>query len=430
MNKKLIFAIVSISFVLLMVANSKPSNKSEEQKRIDALTKLSYTIDLIEKYYVDDMNMTDLVNKAIAGVTKELDAHSGYMDKKAYKNMKTKTKGEFGGLGIVVGMKNGALTVISPIDDTPAKLAGVQSGDIILKIDKKSTIDMTLSEAVSLMRGKPGTNIVLTILRKNEAKPLKIHITRDIIEVKSVFSKRFQDNDMLYIRIASFDAKVQRSLEDKMINVKKYSGVVLDLRDNPGGLLSQAIEVVDDFINSGTIVSQKSRDKSEDKVYRANKYSTLTDKPMVVLINGGSASASEIVAGALQDHKRAIIVGEKSFGKGSVQQIIPITTDNSEAIRLTISRYYLPSGRTIQAVGVTPDIESFSGASIKKDESEFELKEKDLKKHLKSELEKIAKKKKEKRSKDDKIITKEDIQNDNQLNTAVNILKVLILTKK
>ncbi|RLA74738.1 MAG: peptidase S41 [Epsilonproteobacteria bacterium] len=434
MYKKLTFVVVSICFVLFISANSSTNKKDDYESREQALAKLSYVLEVVQKYYVDDQNMSDIVNKAIAGLMSELDAHSSYLDKKRYKGLKQSTKGEFGGLGIVIGMRDGVLTVISPIDDTPAKKAGIESSDIILKIDDKSTIGMKLDEAVGLMRGKPGTNIELTIVRKGERKPIAVPITRDIIKVKSVFAKTIQNKNMLYLRISSFDSKVVKELKKRLNNNKNHDGIVLDLRDNPGGLLDQAIGVVDMFVSKGKIVSQKSQDKTENKIYKATKYATQSDKPMVVLVNGGSASASEIVAGALQDHKRAIIVGDKTFGKGSVQQILPIANNRLEAIKITISRYYLPSGRTIQAVGISPDIESFKGKSVSKDKDEFDLKEADLKKHLKGELEKINKKpqsskKDEKNEKDKNTITNQNLQEDNQLNDAVNVLKALIITK-
>ena len=354
------------------------------------------------------------------------------MDKKQFKDMKIQTEGEFGGLGITVGMRDGALTVISPIEGTPADKAGLKAGDIILKINDKATLNMTIDEAVGLMRGKPGTPIELTIVRKDEPKPLVIKIIRDIIKVDSVYTKKIEDTNMLYIRVTSFDKKVVKDVK-KALRKKsgKIDGIVLDLRNNPGGLLNQAVGLVDLFVDEGVIVSQKGRVTSENQVYKATKAGTFKNIPLVVLVNGGSASASEIVSGALQDHRRAIVVGQKTFGKGSVQVIMPI--GNQEALRLTVARYYLPSGRTIQAKGVEPDIEVFPG-EVKVVKDEFSLKEKELKKHLKSELEKVDghKKKKNKKSKkkSKKIILKEDLLKDNQLKTAVDTLKVLEITKE
>ena len=348
--------------------------------------------------------------------------------------MSIQTKGEFGGLGITVGMREGALTVISPIDDTPAYKAGIKASDIILKIDNNATLNMTLDEAVSLMRGKPKTDILLTIVREGENKPLKIKITRDIIKVESVFAKKIENEKLLYLRVSSFDSKVVSGLEKAIKdNNKDIDGIVLDLRNNPGGLLSQAIGTVDLFIDKGIIVSQKGRDESTEEKFSATTSSTLTKKPVVVLVNAGSASASEIVSGSLQDHKRAIVIGEKTFGKGSVQAVLPITNDRSENIKLTIAKYYLPSGRTIQATGVTPDVIAYSGEVPQDTNSEFKIKEADLKKHLEGELEKVDSKKEEKKEdkkSDKKIISKEDITKDNQLNTSIGILKSLIIMNK
>jgi len=359
-----------------------------------------------------------------------LDAHSSFLDAKSFKEMKIQTSGEFGGLGVTVGMRDGALTVIAPLEGTPAHKAGLKSGDIILKINNQSTLNMTLDEAVSLMRGKPKTKITLTIVRKNEPKPLVITIIRDIIKIQSVYTKKI-DNDILYIRIVSFDKKVVKDIQKALKENPSTKGIIIDLRNNPGGLLDQAVGTVDLFVDKGVIVSQKGRAKGEDEVYEAHEQGTYKDLPIVVLVNGGSASASEIVSGSLQDHRRAVIVGEKTFGKGSVQIIMPI--NQTEALRLTIARYYLPSGRTIQAVGVTPDIIVPFG-KVMVEEDTFSIKEAELKKHLKSELEKIEGKKSEEKKEEpiqkDRIITKKELYNDNQLKEGVDILRALIITQK
>ncbi len=438
-NKKYLslgFATVTLALSLVLssslLAKEPLSNEKKELSRLEALAKFTKVISIVEQYNVDDLTIEELMDKALEGMLGNLDAHSNYLTQKDYKQLKVQTKGEFGGLGITVGMRDGALTVISPIEGTPADKAGLKAKDIILKIDKESTIGMTIDEAVAIMRGKVGTPIDLAIVREGEAKPLSIHIVRGIISIQSVYAKTIGD-DVLYIRVTSFDQKVATDVK-KEINKRKDTtkGIILDLRNNPGGLLDQAVDLTDLFVDEGDIVSQKGRDKSDDKVYAASSGSTLTKVPMVVLINGGSASASEIVAGALQDHKRAILLGENTFGKGSVQIVLPIT--QTEAIKLTIARYYLPSGRTIQAVGVKPDIEVFPGiVNIKK--NEFALKESDLKKHLEEELEKVddkAKNKKEDKA-DDKakkdIITPEMLNKDIQLKTGVDILKALVITK-
>jgi carboxyl-terminal processing protease len=412
-------------FLASIIIASLFARAESPQNRLKAYEKFVKVVNMIEAYYVDDINTSTIINKALKGLLPELDAHSSYLDKKAYKELKISTNGEFGGLGIVVGMKNGVLTVISPIDDTPAYRAGLKAGDIILKINDKATIDMTLDEAVNLMRGKPGTKITLTIVRKGQ-KPFKVTITRAIIKVKSVKAKDLENYPKIkYIRISSFDKHVVSSLKKIVSNLKKEGkeGILIDLRNNPGGLLNQAVGTLDLFIDKGVLVSQKGRVKSENEIYYAHKLGTYKDIPIVVLVNGGSASASEIVSGGLQDHKRAIIVGEKTFGKGSVQAILPVNKD--EAIRLTVARYYLPSGRTIQAKGVTPDI-VVHPAKIQKEESEELIKEANLKAHLRAELEKIDhKNKKEKKSKNVK-----KIDGDLQLLTGADILKALIIQQE
>lgn len=320
MNKLLIAT--SIAFVLSQNIFAKEAPVENEQTRFESLSKLTKVIGTVEKYYVDDIKLQEIVDKALKGLMQELDAHSSYLDKKASKEMSIATSGEFGGLGITVGMRDGALTVISPIDDTPAFKAGVKSGDIILKINETSTIGITLDEAVNMMRGEPKSDIKLTIVRKGDNKPLEIAMKRDIIKVQSVFAKKIEGENLLYLRISSFDTKVTNDLEKAIKENKDVKGIVLDLRNNPGGLLNQAIGVVDLFVKNGVIVSQKGRDASDEEKFEASKFGTKTDLPLVVLVNEGSASASEIVSGALQDHKRAILVGEKTFGKGSVQTVL------------------------------------------------------------------------------------------------------------
>ena len=433
-NKKFItlgFASLAASMALVFSSSlfAESSIKDVQASRLQALEKFTKVISIVQQYDVDDITIEQLIDKALDGMMKNLDAHSNYLTEKDYKRLQVQTEGEFGGLGITVGMKDGALTVIAPIDETPADKAGLKPGDIILKIDDKSTIGMTIDEAVSLMRGKVGDPIDLLIVREGAIKPIKVHIVRGIITIQSVHAKTI-NNDILYIRIASFDQKV---VDDVTKEIKKRKtttkGIILDLRNNPGGLLDQAVGLVDMFVNKGVIVSQKGRRKNETKTYSAHSSTTITGIPLVVLVNEGSASASEIVSGALQDHKRAVLVGENTFGKGSVQVVLPIT--KTEAIKLTIARYYLPSGRTIQAVGVKPDVIVAPG-ELKTHKNEFAIKEADLKKHLQEELEKVDRKKtKTKEDKKDKkdIITPEVLNKDIQLKEAVDIMKALVILK-
>jgi carboxyl-terminal processing protease len=413
------------------------SAPSSAKEKLAAYIKFTQILNVIESQYVDEVNTTDLVDKALKGLMANLDAHSTFMDTKSYKDLSVQTKGEFGGLGISIGMKDGALTVIAPIDGTPAFRAGIKAGDIILKIDDKATIGMNIDESVKLMRGKPGTDILLTIIRKKELKPLKIKITRDIIKIQSVYTKTIDDK-ILYLHITSFDQKVVDGVKKAIADHNQTKGILLDLRNNPGGLLDQAVGLVDLFVEDGVIVSQKGRAKGENIEYKAHKTGTDTYTPIVVLVNGGSASASEIVSGALQDFNRSVTVGEETFGKGSVQVVMPIGKD--EALKLTIARYYLPSGRTIQNVGVTPDIIVHLG-KIEFKEDPILLKERDLKKHLEGELAKIdgnttinidnnSSTENNETVEDKTIITEEQLYKDAQLKSAVDILKALIITNK
>ncbi len=429
------FLIFFLAFLLTTTLVAEEINKEiTEPTRLESYTKLQKVIAAVELLYVDDINLSKIVNKAITGLLHELDAHSSMLNQDSYKEMKVETKGEFGGLGIVIAKKDGALTIISPIDDTPAYEAGVKAGDIILKINNESTLNMSLSDAVDIMRGKVGAPIDITIIRKGETKPLEINIVRDIIKIQSVYAKTIED-DILYLRIASFmDMKISSELT-KYINEHKETtkGIILDLRNNPGGQLGQAIETVDLFVNKGIIVSQKGRDEKEEEIFNASFQTTVSDVPMVVLVNEGSASASEIVSGALQDLKRAVIIGKVTFGKGSVQRIIPIVDDGSEAIKLTIAKYYLPSGRTIQAKGIVPDIQVVSGKALTIKESAFQLKEANMRKHLEGELDKttLVKKEDSNETKEDKsIITIKQVLEDNQLKAGLDILKSIILMNK
>jgi carboxyl-terminal processing protease len=416
----------------LLMAQSEEGGPTVEASRLQSLAKFTKVLGIVERYNVDELTIEELMDKAMQGMMTNLDAHSNYLNEKSFENMKIQTSGEFGGLGITVGIKDGALTVIAPIEGTPADEAGMQAGDIILKINEESTLNMTIDEAVNRMRGKPKTPIELTVVRKGEPDPVVVNIIRDIIKIQSVYAKQIGEN-ILYLRVTSFDQKV---VTDITRELKKHldhdQGIILDLRNNPGGLLDQAVGLVDLFVDEGDIVSQKGREASENKYYKASSEGTVTSNtPIVVLVNGGSASASEIVSGALQDHKRAVVVGENTFGKGSVQVILPIT--DNEAIKLTVARYYLPSGRTIQAVGVAPDITVRPGEVTNHGEDAFAIKEADLKKHLKGELEKVngngEAHKKAEEEKDKTVITEQQLNKDIQLKEAVDIMKALIIMK-
>ncbi|WP_415858998.1 S41 family peptidase [Campylobacter molothri] len=404
--------------------HAKNDDNKKIEQRLQALDKLTKTLAIVEQYYVDDENISDLVDKSLSGLLSNLDAHSSFMNEKDFNDMKIQTNGEFGGLGITVGMKDGALTVVSPMEGTPADKAGIKSGDIILKINNEATLGMNLNDAVEKMRGKPKTEITLTIFRKGSTKPFDVTLMRDIIKVESVYAKLIQKENILYLRVTNFDKNVVDLASKELKKYPNVKGIILDLRNNPGGLLSQAIGLVNLFVDKGVIVSQKGRIASENQEYKAEAKNKISNAPLVVLVNGGSASASEIVSGALQDLKRAVIVGENTFGKGSVQQIIPI--NKTEALRLTIARYYLPSGRTIQAIGVKPDIEVFPG-KVSAQEEGFNLKESELKQHLENELQKTNDKKEEKKEeKNDKnIITLKQIYEDAQLKSAIDAVKIL-----
>ena len=349
--KKIIFLI--ILFLNLSLGHSYSNNKLYE--KIDLFGEV---MEKIKQDYVDDVDQSEMIDSAINGVLQSLDPYSAYMNPELFKEMQTDTRGEFGGLGIEIGMESGVVKVISPIDDTPAAKAGIKAGDYIIKINNNQVQGKSLMEAVKLMRGPVGTSIKLTIVRKNVKKPLEFKITRKIIEIKSVNSKVLGKNKNLgYIRLKSFNENSDKQLLDIIKEFEKNSKIesyILDLRNNPGGLLTQAINITDFFLDDGEIVSTKGRKASETRKFFAKKGDEIKGKPIIVLINQGSASASEIFAGALKDHKRAIILGENSYGKGSVQSIVSL--NNGGGIRLTISKYYLPSGNSISEIGVAPDI--------------------------------------------------------------------------
>jgi len=341
-------------FSILLLNKSFSKNEEDIYQKIDLFSEV---LDKINKEYVDEVNQGKAMDAAINGVLQSLDPYSAYMSPEMFNNMKTETTGEFGGLGIEVGMEAGVVKVISPIDNTPASRAGIKAGDYIVKINETQVQGKSLTEAVELMRGPVGTDIEITVRRVGKKKAIIFNITREIIEIESVKSK-ILDDKIGYLRLTSFNENSSEQIKNKIKEIKKdkkIKGYILDLRNNPGGLLSQAIRISDFFLDYGEIVSTKSRKSSENRKWFSKKGDLIDGKTLIVLINYGSASASEIVAGALKEHKRAILIGENSYGKGSVQSIIPLK--NKGAIRLTISKYYLPSGESISEVGVTPDIE-------------------------------------------------------------------------
>lgn len=437
MTKRLFKGLLAISLAVSLhggeVKEKKPVKPVKEDpqelaaKRVEAFSRFSNVVSEIEKKYVDKISISEIMTKAIEGLLSNLDAHSAYLNEKKFKEFQAQTEGEFGGLGITVGMRDGVLTVIAPLEGTPAYKAGVKSGDNILKINNESTLSMSIDDAINLMRGKPKTPIQITIVRKNEPKPLVFNIIRDIIKLPSVYVKKIEKTPYLYVRVSGFDKNVTKSVLDGLKANPKAKGIVLDLRGNPGGLLNQAVGLSNLFIKEGVLVSQKGKNKEENLEYKANGRAPYTNLPIAVLVNGGSASASEIVAGALQDHKRAVIIGEKTFGKGSVQMLLPVNKD--EAIKITTARYYLPSGRTIQAKGITPDIVIYPG-KVPENENKFSLKEADLKHHLEQELKKIDDKTpnskeadKDKKNEEEKEVTPKMINDDIQLKTAIDSLK-------
>ena len=360
-----IFFIISIFFLKFSTFNPVVAAENDVYKKIDLFGEV---LEKINKEYVDEINQSESMDAAIDGLLQSLDPYSAYMSPEIFNEMQTETSGEFGGLGIEVNMESGVVKVISPIDDTPASRAGIKAGDYIIKIDDIQVQGKSLSEAVDLMRGPVGSSIILTVRRIGQKKALTFEIEREIIQIKSVKADLLKNN-IGYLRLTSFNENSGDQIKEQIREFEKNGNInsyILDLRNNPGGLLSQAIRISDFFLDNGEIVSTKSRKASENRKWFAKKGDLIGGKTLVVLINYGSASASEIVAGALQDHKRAIILGENSYGKGSVQSIIPLK--NKGAIRLTVAKYYLPSGKSISEVGVSPDIE------IDEDTDEFRIK--------------------------------------------------------
>ncbi len=358
--------ILTITVVILLNISNKVYSQNID-KLYEKIDLFAEVLEKIQNEYVEEVDQAEIIDSAINGALQSLDPFSAYMNPKVFEESQSETSGEFGGLGIEVSMESGVIKVITPIDDTPASKAGIKAGDYIVKINGEQVQGKTLMEAVNLMRGPEGTSIEITVRRKGLRKAKIFKITREIIEIKSVISK-IVDNKVGYLRLRAFNANSSSQLKKEIAKIeknKKLVGYILDLRNNPGGLLSQAVTISDFFLNDGEIVSTKGRKKRENRKFFAKKGDKIDGKPLIVLINNGSASASEIVAGALQDQKRAILLGETTFGKGSVQSIIPLK--NRGAIRLTISKYYLPSGKSISEVGVVPDIK------VEEEDEEFSI---------------------------------------------------------
>ncbi len=434
-KKKMYFLSIALSGVIGMSSNvfaekTAPSAVDAESTTLplEDLKTFTEIFGRIKQDYVEPISDKKLLEYAVRGMLSGLDPHSAYLVAEEYQELKEGTTGQFGGLGIEVSMENGYVKVVSPIDDTPAQRAGVKAGDLIVRLDDKPVKGMTLADAVKIMRGEAGSKILLTVVREGSEAPLKISLVRDIIKTKSVKSKML-DKNYGYVRISSFQSATGESLKEALTSLKKENGgalkgLVLDLRNNPGGVLNAAVDVSDAFLRNGLIVYTKGRIPNSEMRFNAADDDLIDDAPMVVLINAGSASASEIVAGALQDSKRAIIMGEKSFGKGSVQTILP--TSNGSAVKLTTARYYTPSGRSIQAEGIEPDVVLAQMKLESVEKSDFKpVKESDLSNHLQNKKEKAAELKEAEAKEKDATDVK-----DYALNEALTLLKGISIMKR
>ncbi|BBP44168.1 S41 family peptidase [Thiosulfativibrio zosterae] len=427
------------AFVVLattVVADKDAPATTEQVSKQLPLKELRAFVEVYERVandYVEPVDDKKLLEGAISGLLSNLDPHSAYLPPKDYKEMEEHTTGEFGGLGMEVGLEDGFVKVISPIDDTPAQEAGVKAGDLIIKLDEEPTKGKTLNESVKVMRGKPGSTIKLTIVRKGEDKPIELELTRAVIKVKSVKQKLLTDG-MGYVRISQFQIRTGEDLTDSIAklteeNKAPLNGLVLDLRNNPGGVLRAAVQVSDAFLNKGLIVYTKGRVENSQMRFEAENGDVMKGKPIIVLINEGSASASEIVAGALQDQKRALIAGRTSFGKGSVQTLLPL--NNGGAIKVTTARYFTPSGRSIQAEGIKPDIKIDLVKVEKREETMDRVKEKDLSGHLDHVDDKKQTVKTEEQTKDEARLKEldETLAKDFELHEALNLLKGMAFTQ-
>jgi carboxyl-terminal processing protease len=420
-----VFVGVGITLERAVQAERETAKQAAQPLPIDELRTFTEVFSRIKSDYVEPVEDKKLLRDAIQGMLSGLDPHSSFLDPEGFKEMRVGTEGEFGGLGIEVTMEDGFVKVVSPIEDTPAARAGLKTGDLIIRLDSKAVKGMTLNEAVKMMRGKPGSDITLTVVREGQPKPLPFTLTRAVIKIQSVKQRMLEDG-FGYVRITQFQANTADTLKESLNKLKQQhkgnlKGLVLDLRNNPGGVLNAAVAVSDAFLTSGLIVYTEGRVADSELKFSATPADLINGAPMVVLVNGGSASASEIVAGALQDHKRAVIMGTKTFGKGSVQTILPMT--GGSALKITTARYYTPSGRSIQATGILPDVITEEAKVTKREKTAEELKEADLSGHLEN-------KAKNKGAKQDKPSVKLDsTSEDYQLQEALNLLKGITIFK-
>lgn len=414
---------VGVGFTLehAVRADRSAAKQAEQPLPIDELRTFTEVFSRIKADYVEEVDDKKLLRDAIQGMLAGLDPHSSFLDPEGFKELRVGTEGEFGGLGIEVTMEDGFVKVVSPIEDTPAARAGLKTGDLIIRLDSKAVKGMSLNEAVKQMRGKPGSDIVLTVVREGEPKPLSFTLTRAVIKVQSV-KHRMLENGFGYVRVAQFQANTGDAVKDALAKLKQQNknnltGLVLDLRNNPGGVLNAAVAVSDAFLSSGLIVYTEGRVADSELKFSATPADLLYGAPMVVLVNGGSASASEIVAGALQDHKRAIIMGTKTFGKGSVQTILPMS--GNAALKITTARYFTPSGRSIQATGILPDVVTEEAKVTKREKgADDPLKEADLPGHIEGKS-----RKKSGAKKDIQSVKLDSAGEDYQLQEALNLLK-------
>lgn len=407
-----------VGIVALLFCLAGMPGQSGANNDYDSLKRFSHVLDMVEKSYVNDVNREELIQGAIKGMLKNLDPHSAYLDKDSFQQMQTETQGEFTGVGIEITIREGRLTVVSPIEGTPAYKAGLKAGDTILEIDGETTRDITIMDAVDQIRGPKGTEVELTVLHKGENQPETITVERDVIPMHSVKPQELGP-DYLYLRISNFNQKTIKELQNALEERDKWKGVVLDLRNNPGGLLDQAVSVADMFLSQGKIVYTKGRVERAQMSFSAEPDASDVQAPVTVLVNAGTASAAEIVAGALQDHKRALVVGQQSFGKGSVQTIIPL--QEATGIKLTTARYYTPNGNSIQAQGIVPDISVpfIQRDGEQKDQGTSILREKDLEGHLIGNEGKDE----EEEAKKEKVL--QLLRGDNQLRVAYELVKSL-----